>query len=442
MGMKMGLTNELHPLFFACKEENALREFCPQRTLRQAAMNENNPIPLPVSNDTRAFSSIADCALCTRIPEKATEDRKRNSGESIPPEAGRLQTVVELNDGETHAYASSTTRLLKCPECGTYYYWNHYEDEGEHFMDPTYDEVSMRRYGPLAAKDFLERISGGPVNALPVSPGQWCKAFSEGTPLPDTKITEGEAGKEIRAARKELAALGSRYDEIIRFLAELLGRKPLPRPFLDHAVESLIAHELMRESWESVSRSLFRHADPAVRVRAAEYVIGIGTNDTAPADLLHTESRLRKTLETEIAKPERMAELVELFLQAALAGGEDPRNSGEGGAYPGRLARGVRSLALYGLVVAAGHGGKLVHAIPALLGLLSGDRRADHDVVWVLRVMAESGGAAAKVLAEIAKVLKTIPPKAREGPEFKELVKMCGEKTKPEGKRAKKGKER
>ena len=126
------------------------------------------------------YSSIADCEICNRIPQKVDEDIELTGvSKLVPPEVDRLSVVVELDDENTPDYCYSITRLLKCAVCGTFYYWNRYDDDGQHFMDPTCDDITLRRYDPLSAIEFLERVLAQSTDALPSTFGQMKRAFAE-----------------------------------------------------------------------------------------------------------------------------------------------------------------------------------------------------------------------------------------------------------------------
>ncbi|MDP3047363.1 MAG: hypothetical protein Q8O07_07790, partial [Chloroflexota bacterium] len=107
------------------------------------------------------YVSIADCLTCAHIPQKLSEAILCGEPKLIPPEVNGLLTVLEMEDDSTPAYCTSITRLLKCPRCGTYYYYNHYDDDGQHFMDPTSDDITVRRYDPVTTLAFLDKIVAG-----------------------------------------------------------------------------------------------------------------------------------------------------------------------------------------------------------------------------------------------------------------------------------------
>jgi hypothetical protein len=147
-----------------------------------------------------AYISIADCPICARFPQKVSEDIRESAPKLIPAELNELVLVLEIDDDSTPAYCSSITRLLRCPRCGTHYYYNHYDDDGQHFMDPTSDDITVRRYDPVTALAFLDRIAAGAGDTLPNALGQMARAFSEGGGVPSTSIAAGPKPRNCVAA--------------------------------------------------------------------------------------------------------------------------------------------------------------------------------------------------------------------------------------------------
>ena len=299
-----------------------------------------------LAEDPPAYRSIADCARCGRIPQKVDEDIGPEGVKRMPPEVNELRVVLEMEDEGTHRYASSTTRLLKCDLCGAYYYYNHYDDEGEYFMDLPCETLTVRRYDPLTARDFLERLLSGPENALPNAPGQLTQAFAAGERAPTTQVAPQGLDAKLAAARAELDELNRRYDALLTDCTAILQRPASNWHIQRYALETRFAHFAMQGDWDSLSRELLHHSDPVVRIAAAQLVIGIGAGDAPVYDIL-----------------------------------------------------------LYDLVVMAGHGANLLDAIPALVGLLSPEKRLNYQVCWVLRTVVEKKKKSAPlILAELEKL--------------------------------------
>lgn len=348
------------------------------------------------------YLSIADCVRCGHIPQKVSEDIGPEGAKRMPPEVNELRIVLEMADEGTHRYASSTTRLLKCDLCGTYYYYNHYEDEGEYFMDPPCDTLTVRRYDPLTARDFLERLLSGAENVLPNAPGQLTKAFVDGDYDLTTRVAPQGLDATRAAARAELDELNARYAALLADCAAILQR-PAPNWHIQrYALETRFAHFVVQGDWDSLSRELLHHPDAVVRIATAQLVIGIGTGDAPVYDILHTTGDSVRFLEAQMRKKARKAELVAVLLELALkdSGATLKYDHGYGDSrydpWP------IQILALYYLVVSASHGANLLDALPALVGLLSPEKWLNYQVCWVLRTIVEKQKKSAPlILAEL-----------------------------------------
>ncbi len=347
-----------------------------------------------------AYCSIADCPRCERIPQKVNEDIGPEGSTRMPPEVDELHIVLELDDAGTHRYASSTTRLLKCDLCGTYYYYNHYEDEGEYFMDPSCDSLTMRRYDPLMAKDFLERLLSGTENVLPNAPGQLTKAFAEGNYGSTTRIATQGLAAQLTAARVELDELNARYDTLLAGCAAILQHPVSNWHIQRYALESRFSHFVAQGDWASLSRELLHHPDPVIRIATAQLAIGIGAGDAPVYDILHVTGTSMRFLEAQMRKKARKAELVAVLLDLALkdSGATLKYDHGYGDSHYDPWP--IQLLALYYLAVSASHGANLFDAIPALVGLLSPDKRLNYNVCWVLSAVVEKRKKSAPLILE------------------------------------------
>jgi hypothetical protein len=372
-----------------------------------------------------AYISIAGCPMCAQIPQKVSADMERGDFKLIPPEVDSLLTVLEMEDDSTPAYCSSLTRLLNCPKCGTYYYYNHYDDDGQHFMDPTCDNITVRRYDAVTTMAFLEGIVAGAENALPRTMGQMTRAFAEGAGAPSTSIGASKQSQTASAASVELKELRGRYDILIDDLTRVIHRPELDWQIKMYATESLCFHFLAAGDWEALSRTLLANPDPVVRVESATLIIGMGTDDSPAIDLVHSPSGMRSCMAKEIARTARMEEMVAVLLELARSTTDAVTMTYDHGYGSSKYwPRSVRSSALYGLVVSAGHGSAVVAAVPALVGMLSANKNVNAEVCWVLREAGKKGAGAqavkdaldslegplrARILAdaEVARVLET-----------------------------------
>jgi hypothetical protein len=336
-----------------------------------------------------AYISIADCPICARFPQKVSEDIRESAPKLIPAELNELLVVLEIDDESTPAYCTSTTRLLKCPKCGTHYYYNHYDDDGQHFMDPTSDDITVRRYDPVTALAFLDRIAAGAGDTLPNALGQMARAFSEGGGVPSTSIAAARQNQLASAARAEAAELRGRYDSLMEDLAGAIMRTGLDWQIKRYAVESLCLHFLAAGNWDSLNRLLLANPDPVVRVESARLIVGLGTDDAPVIDLVHAPGGMRSRTAKAIGQAAHMARLVDVLLELAQLPDGVTMEYDHGYGSSKYRSRSIRSAALYGLVVAAGIGSAVDACVPALVGLLSADKRLNAEAGWVLRAVAE-----------------------------------------------------
>ena len=397
--------------------------------------------PIPV------YVSIAECDVCRGIPQKVSEDSNHDPS-VIPAEVDRLQTVVELIDENTHPYCTSLTRLLKCPRCGTYYYYNHYDDDGEQAFDPTSDSITVRRYAPLTARDFLERVVYNRKNALPASLDQLKKAFAEGQPYPDTQISSQGLDAKAQAAAAELEELNRRSTSWMDELRDLLRSNRLshndpsqttekvvaePFPPASHywqiktyLVDTFIQYFLAQDDWEALRSELLHHPDPVIRLSTAMLLIGVATGDAPVTDLIHVTRKMMSASEKGISLQGRLDELAAVLVEIVFA--EDSYTFEYDNGFQSSKYWHVRSrwVALYGLVVAAGHGAELAGSIPALVNLLPTDQWITDRVCWVLRTLAkQKKGNASLILAELEKISGRRKQKLMKDKHIQQLVEEC-----------------
>ena len=376
--------------------------------------------PLP------AYISIADCPTCARIPQKVAEDIRSGESKLIPAEVNGLLVVIEMEDDSTPAYCTSITRLLKCPRCGTYYYYNHYDDDGQHFMDPTSDDITVRRYDPVTTLSFLEKIVAGAENALPGTMGQMKRAFAEGAGAPSTSIGASQQSPVVSAALPELRELRGRYRSLMDDLAGVILRPGLDWQIEMYVVESLCFHFLAAGDWDSLSRLLLANPDPVVRVESAALIISMGTDDAPAIDLVHAPGGMRTRMAKEIAKTAHMEELVAVLLDLArLATGAVTMKYDHGYGASKYWPRSIRSSALYGLVVAAGHGSTVVAAVPTLVGMLSANKNVNAEVCWVLREVARKKAGAQAVKDALDRLESPLKARILADAEVQRVLEAC-----------------
>ncbi len=249
------------------------------------------PAPTPPSP---ARPSIADCAICAALPHKLLSSATDGDEPATPPQVHELATVVR----------GTSASLLRCPWCATHYYYSRDHSERDICLRASTD-VTVRRYGPVAAIEFLGRFAAG--GSFPMTAGQFTTAFLDGTQL----AADGSGtSDELEAARRELAAVERDYAAIIEDLTQLVGQQPRPAwPTLMHVIESLCGHFCAGADWDALSVLLLRHQDPLVRLAAAALIANTGVRNVSSFDFLHTPASTRAYLEAELARPVRVDEL-------------------------------------------------------------------------------------------------------------------------------------
>jgi len=368
--------------------------------------------------------SIADCDICKNIPSKISADLEHGEEKEIPPEIDKLSKIVELDDDNTPAYCTSTTRLLKCPSCGCYYYYNHYDDDGQHFMDPTFDQVVIRRYNPLTAKRFLENILNHAGSTLPRAQGQLVKAFLDGTSPERQGIAEKVIASIADAASKELQDLDTRYDALIKDLISQLQQGPTDWETKMYIIDTLCAHFLSEGNLDAITKLLINHKDPVIRTETILFIIGMATDDAPVVDIIHVPAAERTALELLKSNKAYLRELSQILLDVAIKG-EGTTLDFSKYSKTKHVEKPLQIAALYGLVVAAGHI-DLSFAIPAIVTLLPGDARLNYQACWALKSIAERSKKRAQlVLDEIAKLSDDKKQELSKDQNFTDLLAEC-----------------
>lgn len=318
------------------------------------------------------YISIADCRLCKNIPQKSVEDledpeKNPEEGQKIPKEVEKFTTITTI-ESFPHRYAKSVDKLLKCPLCGTYYYYNHYDDDGEFFMDGTSDDVEVRRYDPLSARNYLAGIAEGAGGSLPKPLGQLKKEFLSGVPF-ESGAEDEELQKQAQAARVELEELRERYPKLMEDLAEAVATgKASNWHIKKYYVEVLCNYYLVEGKFSEISELLLQHKDPVIKLESARYILGIGTGDAPVVELIHKTGSLTDAAEKFVSK--NMDALVNVLYDVAVS---------KEAAIPeydwlmGWFKTTTIIKALYGLRVANSHGADIAFAIPGIARLLVAD---------------------------------------------------------------------
>lgn len=356
-------------------------------------------------------------------PKNSPENLIKASIETFLP-------VLEVQEETNLAYCTSETKLLKCPRCGTYYYYNLYDDDGQHFMDPTTHETTIRRYDPLTAMHFLEGIVGNTPGTLPPTLGRLRKVFAEGTSTPQTEVANTEIAKKIDVIRKELEELRNRYPDLVREMIDVITTRSLEWQVKMYVAETLLAHFIREGDFDQIKKVLLPHKDPVIRVEIAEKLLCVTTLDAPVIDLVHMPSNERAASKNILSDKARMTEIAHLLFEAAIYGDAKTLEYDHGYSKSKYLERPLRIKALYGLNLAA----DLIDVafiLPVILTLVSGDTWVSNNVFWLLRTVAKRKKVNAQlILTELGKLDETIKQQFAKSTEYTSLLAECRKKVK------------
>lgn len=392
------------------------------------------------------YCSIVDCPLCGILPLKMDLDLERESRDKVPAELEQLSTVLLL-DLEEHAYASNTVKLLKCPSCGTYYYFNHYVDEGAHFMDPTSNDLMVRRYPPLTVMRFLEGIVNRTLGTFPQPLGKLRDAFLEGRyPYPN-EVSEKERGEKLETVVRELDEIKGRYSTLMEEFIGIVKTRSPEWYLKKYMVESLVIHFVNEEEWGNISELLLKHRDPVVRVEALKFLVGYSTGDAPVIDIIHIPYDIREKLAKILKRKRQLNEIAQVASELAL--------SDHGYTYRYDMGFGesryykwpIQYDGLYSIIVLAKYV-DFSELIPQLISLLSEENEyLNYKVCWTLRSISERNKAGAKLILKLIKS-KKVDSKVLQSKEVQELIEACrkqektSKKKKPKKKSVNKNKKR
>ena len=88
-------------------------------------------------------ANIADCEICKNIPQEFSSEEK----------ILKLLTVIEMKS-YYDCCGTSITKLLKCPICSTYYYYNHYSEDSHYPHHFESDSLNFLKEFQTALKEL------------------------------------------------------------------------------------------------------------------------------------------------------------------------------------------------------------------------------------------------------------------------------------------------
>src|SRR3989338_5947087 len=306
-------------------------------------------------------ANIADCEICKNIPQEFSSEEK----------ILKLLTVIEMKS-YYDCCGTSITKILKCPICSTYYYYNHYSEDSHYPHHFESDSLDIRRYDPVTTIKFLEGISNSAEGTLPAPTGALKEAFAEGRQVSEPEISD--KANLANAAKNELEVLTKRYENIIKNLIEIIKKNGINGKIKQYILEALCNHFMDKGKFKDLG-FLLDHNDPFIRVKTAHYLVGVATLDAPVTKLIHIPPELREKFKVDFNK------LIKVFfevLSPAASAIDDPTRID------------IRYTAIYGLKVLAGRikPETLKENISNILDILK-EEKLEYDVYWLLRDFIE-----------------------------------------------------
>ncbi|MBS7270075.1 MAG: hypothetical protein KIH10_14720 [Candidatus Freyarchaeota archaeon] len=387
------------------------------------------------SQKSKEYGSIIDCPICRNLPQKKELDLEHVGQGKVPAELNQLSVVLLFNLEPEHQYSSNTVKLLKCPKCGTYYYFNHYVDEGEHFMDPTSNDILIRRYPPLTVIHFLEGIINEIPGTFPQPIGKLKVAFMEGRyPYPNEPSEKGR-GESLETVTKELGEIKGRYNTIIEEFTDVVKEESPEWHLKKYMVESLAMHFAKEDDWSSISELLLKHKDPVIRVEALSFLVDYSLGNAGVIDLIHVPYDIREKLEKIVKRRKKhLDEIVQVASELALSKHGYTYEYDPGFGESKYYKASIQAVGLQNIAVLARYR-DLSHLVPQLINLLSEDENLNYHVCWTLEPISKESRENAKLILEL---INKVDRKIRQDKEVQRLIKECEEQIK----KRKKGKEK
>jgi hypothetical protein len=262
-------------------------------------------------------------------------------------------------DSQAYEYAFTQTAFKVCPFCGTYYQYRYDRDDGEHFMDPTNEDVHLVRCSPTWVRVEL---------------------LQKNTP----------------AAQDLLDALERRYLDLIRdYVARLAPHPPQNWQISKHLIETLTDEYLLKRDWEGLEILLLRHAHPVVRIETAADLLYIATEKYPVWDIRDFTPELAQAAQHWLFHDNHAQFLVDVFVTVLHAPLEETL------AYDwffGYRHTQLSVQALSGLSNVAYRQIDITRAVPALVHLFSQNEWLNTKIRWPLIRLIEHQSAPAKAL--------------------------------------------
>ncbi len=175
------------------------------------------------------YFSLFDCEICVYLPDK------KDLGRTEYPEKFDGLEIIFDEVSHSDRYCDDTRRILKCKNCGTYYYHYHSIDTEDAFVG-----------GPSISQDFMR------INLV------WLKRIFESI-----------------SKKKELAEFEKRYSGLIEECLQMLKQKreQINPNHLRFVIESLTDFYIKSENWEGLKEQLLQHDETEIILRVAKDLV-------------------------------------------------------------------------------------------------------------------------------------------------------------------------
>jgi len=350
------------------------------------------------------YKSIVNCEVCSNWNGKFFTKVEENP---TPNELKNYNVILDFLE-YPHSYASNATKFYKCPICGTYYYYNHYKDEGEHFMDPTYDEITIRRYTILNMKFILEGTINQIINTLPNAPGQLAKAFFENY-LPDTETIGKDQNSIIESAKKELQELLNRYNEVIEDFKNIIQNINYNPNITEYIIQTLCEDSVFNNNMDLIDKYLLENKDLNVKILTTDFLIDIASENAAVLELIHINSVLRTKFKKILKNEQLLEKLAKILIEGIF--NENTK---------------IKTNSLNILTVLLKYY-DVSFIIPRILTLLGDDNVLNDRISWLLHRFAELKIKNAELVIEELKMLISVKNELQNNSYIKKITEDCHE---------------
>ncbi len=161
------------------------------------------------------YFSLFECDICEYLPDK------KELGRTLQPDKFEGLEVIFEEIDHSDRYCDDTRRIMKCKNCGTYYYHYHTIDTEDAFVTGPYVSQNFMRLNLIWLKEVLNTIE----------------------------------------KQEPLKELNKRYPDLINECLMMLKKKPdsILSYHLNFVIESLTDYYIKKNDWKSLKAELLQH---------------------------------------------------------------------------------------------------------------------------------------------------------------------------------------